>query len=226
MFIQCPLPCWHVRGCPCWAAQCWEAVWYCTAMAWQGASHWKHGVFITCFYYCQTQPLHSGQELMNHDSLLHLQNAKYPGEKKQEKSQGQHTGLLSACLLQAAEKCFHSPCAPGGCHPWVTHLCWATWTLSFLPSLTLKAPSLFSFFSSHPFSFRASCCGWFRFFSFPAQMHSQPDQIHLILYWLLPHCSSGNKRHSLACKETNLCIIFKSIYPSQVLKPKVNWVFS
>lgn len=52
------------------------------ATAREGAPRPNYGAFITRFYYCQTQPLHSGQELMNHDSLLHLQNAKYPGEKK------------------------------------------------------------------------------------------------------------------------------------------------
>lgn len=48
----------------------------------EGSSQQKDRVFITCSYYCQTQPLHSDQELMNHDSLLPSQNAKYPGEKK------------------------------------------------------------------------------------------------------------------------------------------------
>jgi len=75
-----------------------SAAQHCTATAWEGAAQRNYGAFITRSYYCQTQPLHSGQELMNHDSLLHLQNAKYLGEKKEEKSQVSLKGLLSACL--------------------------------------------------------------------------------------------------------------------------------
>lgn len=74
---------WHLAELRC-APGSGAALWpqRRTATAREGASPRSDGTFITHFYYCQTQPLHSGQELMNHDSLLHLQNAKHPGEKK------------------------------------------------------------------------------------------------------------------------------------------------